>query len=380
MAVDSVPGGGSTSAHPEPARHLASMVMRAEKPAGGASGPGWRAPGHQKKRQRHDPLPSFTVPPGVPADLAELCFNCAELGHVAANCTGKNKCLRCKGPDHVARQCTAPPVQLRGGPRVESASAREQVGGREAPPVIEPRQQQPGPRVSAKERLGGRDVSPVVLSWQQAAPPSAARLTPAHEHLGARGGLQRQEQQEAACHPQQAMAPAAQQGRGHLPARERLDFRNQGVDVPLSDGRRGGTGVVPEEARVVGFQAARPAAELCIIYRSPGVERAEQALRWSLVAYVSGTRRQVGCGAVAEAIVQRFPSLAGHLSVHRFWPAELLVVLDSRAHRDEVYDAGPLDASEFSLRFSPWNRQLQVTRRVFRYRVHLEVVGVPATA
>ncbi|KAM0900768.1 hypothetical protein ACQ4PT_020419 [Festuca glaucescens] len=326
--------------------------MRAEKPAGAASGPGWRAPGHQKKRRRHDPLPLFTVPPGVPADLAELCFNCAEPGHVAANCTGKNKCLRCKGPDHVTRQCTAPPapkeppppVQLRGGPRVESASAREQLGGREA------------------------------------APPSAARVTPAHEHLGARGGLQRQEQQEAACHPQQAMAPAAQQGHGHLPVRERLDFRNQGVDVPSSDGRRGGTRVVPEEARVAGFQAACPAAERCIIYRSPGVERAEQALRWSLVAYVSGTRRQMGCGAVAEAIVQRFPSLAGHLSAHRFWPAELLVVFDSQAHRDEVYDAVPLDASEFSLRFSPWNRQLQATRRVFRYRVHLEVVGVPATA
>jgi hypothetical protein len=58
------------------------------------------------------------------------------------------------------------------------------------------------------------------------------------------------------------------------------------------------------------------------------------------------------------------------------------VVFDSRARRDEVLNAGAgvLDAADFSLRFSPWNRQLQGTRRVFSYRVHVEVVGVPAIA
>jgi hypothetical protein len=56
--------------------------------------------------------------------------------------------------------------------------------------------------------------------------------------------------------------------------------------------------------------------------------------------------------------------------------------LPTRARRDEVLNAGAgvLDAADFSLRFSPWNRQLQGTRRVFSYRVHAEVVGVPAIA
>jgi hypothetical protein len=39
-----------------------------------------------------------------------------------------------------------------------------------------------------------------------------------------------------------------------------------------------------------------------------------------------------------------------------------------------------MDARGFSLRFSPWNRQLQAVRLEARYRAHLELTGVPAHA
>ncbi|KAM0893982.1 hypothetical protein ACQ4PT_024782 [Festuca glaucescens] len=82
------------------------------------------------------------------------------------------------------------------------------------------------------------------------------------------------------------------------------------------------------------------------------------------------------------AVLERYPELEGHFSVHAFWPVELLLVFDTRANRDVLLSAvaNPLDGRDFSLRFGVWNRQLQATRRKLRYRVHLEVVGVPTVA
>jgi hypothetical protein len=46
-------------------------------------------------------------------------------------------------------------------------------------------------------------------------------------------------------------------------------------------------GLAPEVA--VDVEVARPACKRGIIYRTPEVESAERALRWGLVAFVSGT-------------------------------------------------------------------------------------------
>ncbi|KAM0846878.1 hypothetical protein ACQ4PT_055390 [Festuca glaucescens] len=135
-----------------------------------------------------------------------------------------------------------------------------------------------------------------------------------------------------------------------------------------------------DEEVVAEFEAARPPRERCVIYRTPEVDDAEHALRWGVVAFVSGTRRSVTSEAAVAAVLAQFPSLEGHFSVHRFWPAEFLFVFDSRASRDTLLAANPLDARDFSLRFGLWNRQRQASRHVFRYRVHLEVVGVPPVA
>jgi hypothetical protein len=57
-----------------------------------------------------------------------------------------------------------------------------------------------------------------------------------------------------------------------------------------------------------------------------------------------------------------------------------LLVFDSRASRHTLLATNPLDARDFSLRFGLWNRQRQASRRVFLFRFHLEVVGVPPVA
>jgi hypothetical protein len=138
---------------------------------------------------------------------------------------------------------------------------------------------------------------------------------------------------------------------------------------------------VPVAASSAGRGASQSlASERCIIYRTPEVEDSERALRWSLVAYVTGTRRSVSSEAATAALLSRFPELDGHISVHRFWPAEFLIVFDSRSHRDSVADVSPVEGRGFSLRCSPWNRQLQATRHSFRYRAHLEIIGIPPIA
>jgi hypothetical protein len=111
--------------------------------------------------------------------------------------------------------------------------------------------------------------------------------------------------------------------------------------------------VIPVEV-----EAARPAQERGFIYRTSEVDSAERALRWSLVAFVTGTRRPVSCRAASAAVLERFPELEGHLSVHAFWPVELLLVYDTRANRDVLLSAAanPLDGRVFLLRFGVWNR------------------------
>jgi hypothetical protein len=57
-----------------------------------------------------------------------------------------------------------------------------------------------------------------------------------------------------------------------------------------------------------------------------------------------------------------------------------MFVCSSRRVRDEILAADAPRGRDFSLRFSPWNRQLQAMHCKLRYRVHFELQGVPAHA
>jgi hypothetical protein len=93
--------------------------------------------------------------------------------------------------------------------------------------------------------------------------------------------------------------------------------------------------------------------------RSAEVDEAEAELRWALVAFVSGQRPTVSLSEVGEAIARMVPRADGNFSIHRHWPSDFLLVCSSRRVRDKVAAAGVVDGRGFSLRFSPWNRQLQ---------------------
>ncbi|KAM0907028.1 hypothetical protein ACQ4PT_016369 [Festuca glaucescens] len=360
-----------------PARQLSSVVFRPAQPradGGEASrGAGGRRGPQPKRQRRREPLPSFFVPAGVPAGLAGLCFNCAEPGHVAGRCEGPRRCLNCKSETHIARQCTAagavavgaptpppPPVALAAPPPPVAPAAPPPpwpgagplAAAQPVPPYRVPARQRLGlveapvppamPRAPVKERLGLL-AQPVPT---QEVPMAAGQEARAYEPVGTETPYERGLRRERVL---RATSPLLHEevARGEtLLGRSLRREQELRYAALASVARRPPLAAVRSDEEVVAeFEAARPERERCIIYRMP-----------------------------------EFPALEGHFSVHRFWPAEFLLVFDSRANRDTLLAANPLDARDFLLRFGQWNRQRQASRRVFRYRVHLEVVGVPPVA
>ncbi|KAM0920563.1 hypothetical protein ACQ4PT_007399 [Festuca glaucescens] len=396
---------GASGARPQDVRPVVLVVepraSRAADGGGRRGGGGGRGP-QPKHRRGLGPLPSLNVPPGVPAGFAGLCFNCAEPGHVAGMCKGPRRCLICMSELHVTRNCPqaatpvssevalgAPPPPRGGlpparappqaaplvalGEQVERyrAPAHQRVGLGEAPSP---------PRPSIKDRLGERGGLGGPVLQPVTGPAPAGR-----DDGGCGGGespfergLRREREIRVAAplRPEERAADMSLLDRELRREQELHAAALSAVAAPLAAARDLDV-VIPVEV-----EAARPAQERGFIYRTPEVDSAERALRWGLVAFVTGTRRPVSCRAASAAVLERYPEVEGHFSVHAFWLAELLLVFDTRANRDVLLSAvaNPLDGRDFSLRFGVWNRQLQATRRKLWYRVHLEVVGVPMVA
>ncbi|KAM0924081.1 hypothetical protein ACQ4PT_005079 [Festuca glaucescens] len=290
-------------------------------------------------------------------------------------CKGKRRCLICKREFHVARQCTAPVAGAVavGAPPPPSRSGvvPPQPQVTQAPPAPAPRPPPP----PAQPRAGpSSELAP-------AREPVGPHRIPAHQRLGFGGDVG---------------AAAGRQGADRPSIKERLGVWEQGVaseargrdvvapasEMPFERGLRRERDIRvasprrPEDVAAgdslydsvlrreqvlhdaalssmvcaAEVEAARPTAERCIIYRTAEVDAAERALWWGLVAFVSGRRRSVSCAVASAAVLERFPELEGRFSVHRFWPADLLFVFDSRASRDVVLSANPFDGRDFSLR------------------------------
>lgn len=124
----------------------------------------------------------------------------------------------------------------------------------------------------------------------------------------------------------------------------------------------------------------RPRVERVIVPRSPAIQNAEAALRWSLLVSLVGERRRVPVSEARGVISRSCPAVENHFTLHSFWPVEFLCVLDSCSARDALLAVGQVEGCRFSLRFFKWNRQLQARLCKFRFRVHLELDGIPPHA
>ncbi|KAM0881431.1 hypothetical protein ACQ4PT_032986 [Festuca glaucescens] len=297
----------------------------------------------------------------------------------------------------MARQCTAAPVAgavAYGAPppppRAGAALAHLQAS--QAHPASAPRPPPPAPQASAL-----RPPPPAQLRTEPSSLPAPTREQVGLYKVGrlrARAGGRAawdgggrpatESPYERSLRREHELRASSPRRREEVVAGESLYERGLRCERELREaalssvvGRPAAVALRTDGDRAADCEAVRPLGRRYIIYWIAEVDEAERALRWELVTFVSRTRCPVSCVAATAAIRERFPELDGHFSVHGFWLVGLLFVFDSRAKRDVVLMANPFDGRDFTLRFGVWNRQLQAKRHLFRFSVHLEVVGVP---
>ncbi|PNT67146.1 hypothetical protein BRADI_3g21471v3 [Brachypodium distachyon] len=308
----------------------AGRIPGAERLGGRAVSPeedgGWQRSGKKRPRSRRrlsPVLPALVIRSDLPQVMAGRYFNCLEEDHVAALCRNPSRCRRCLKEGHVARDYR--------GPR--------------SPPLAPP------------ARL-------VAATVRRSSPPSAVPALPSAPVV-------------LATRPS---APARAVGKGAaLPAKPAPAVPAVRVLSPSAP-------VVPvveltvEVARPVGALERRARLERCILPMSAAVDEAEAALSSSLVVHVVGGRGTVAASTVSALIVRACPLAAESFTIHRLWPANFLCVCSNSAACGALLGTGVIQGSGFSLSFNRWNRQLGATLRPFRYRVHVEMAGVPAHA
>lgn len=103
---------------------------------------------------------------------------------------------------------------------------------------------------------------------------------------------------------------------------------------------------------------------------------AEAALQRALLATVAGNRTRISPEEVSNAIAVRHGLDARAFSVHRHHPDDLLVRFRSGADRARVAAAN-LRTPRFRLLFSPWSSMAGAEPVTARFRVSIEIVGIP---
>ncbi|KAM0910367.1 hypothetical protein ACQ4PT_014200 [Festuca glaucescens] len=337
-------------------------------------------------------LPAWTICSGLPTNLAGACFNCTRTCHISAECTYETVCLRCGEEGHHARSC--PQNRRAGGDRrggrgqgplaPSGLPAHQRLGPWEPEPAAAAARPQT-PLASRELRVEGGAGNTPELPVE---PVRARYRIPAHQRLGL--------VTSPPCRVRSPSPPPVESAGSRIPAHQRLRGRDPPAPPPVREAT-GSSSRPPARERSAGAGSrdrgaatgSRPRQEglargavvdKVFVPRSDEINAAEAALRYALVAFVSGKRAYITLSEAGVALAARVPRVEENFTVHRSWPADFLFVCSSRRVRDEIMAADAAHGRDFSLRFSPWNRQLQAMQCRMHYRAHFELQGVPAHA
>jgi len=100
----------------------------------------------------------------------------------------------------------------------------------------------------------------------------------------------------------------------------------------------------------------------------------------ALVILVLGTRPSFAPFQVRRFIQDNFGVAGADFTLHRYCPEDFLVVFRNTSDLRRVLEAPPLPQADMILRFRRWNRLSTADAEVMRYRVLLEIRGLPAHA
>ncbi|KAG2547535.1 hypothetical protein PVAP13_9KG094700 [Panicum virgatum] len=267
----------------------------------------------------------------VPADLVGRCFNCLAFDHVASQCVHPSRCLRCEQVGHVAKNCKRPrfpgaPFRGRGrpirraAPNIDAAVASNSRGmGRSAASAS---------TASSCSASTGRDYS---------GPPSVYAASPVDR-------------------------PTSPAGR------------------PISPAGHSSTPPTPLELPR-GHPSRRPSLVVRTVPRTAELQFDEDALvATALVVLIVGTRPSFAPYQGRRHIQDNYGLAGTDFTLHRYWPEDFLVIFRNPADLRWLLDAPPLPRADMVLRFRRWNRLATADSETMRYRVLLEIRGLPAHA
>ncbi|KAK1644940.1 hypothetical protein QYE76_062745 [Lolium multiflorum] len=118
--------------------------------------------------------------------------------------------------------------------------------------------------------------------------------------------------------------------------------------------------------------------ELCIIERSPVIDAEVLRLRRAILVSVVG--ESVSLSVIAALLAEVLQVSISAFSVHAAAPEDCLVLFDRMEDRDLALAHPVIPSMSFELRLKPWTPQSQATSAVMRYKVDLDIEGIPAHA
>ena len=100
----------------------------------------------------------------------------------------------------------------------------------------------------------------------------------------------------------------------------------------------------------------------------------------ALTVLVVGTRPSLAPYQVRRFIQENYAVSGRDFTLHRHWPEDFLVVFRNEADLSRILDAPPLARTDMILRFRRWSRLSTAEGDTMRFRVLLEIRGIPSHA
>lgn len=138
--------------------------------------------------------------------------------------------------------------------------------------------------------------------------------------------------------------------------------------------------LISDEDRALGHPSLRPEFEVCYVSRSEEMDAEEERLRHALLAVAPGCHQGISPTALSRAISEIPDAYDANLAVRRFAPESFLIVFPTQRSRDAAMRAGSVSVGGVRFLFRPWTRLVRAEAGTLRYRVSLEIEGIPAHA
>ncbi|RLN03795.1 hypothetical protein C2845_PM13G08830 [Panicum miliaceum] len=100
----------------------------------------------------------------------------------------------------------------------------------------------------------------------------------------------------------------------------------------------------------------------------------------ALVVLVVGKRPTLAPYQVRRFIQRNYDLDGSSFTLHRYWPEDFLIIFRNAANFQHVLDAPPLPRADVVLRFRKWSRLSMAEGDTMRYRVLVEIRGIPSNA